>query len=179
MGGSDSGGFSDSDLNSMQRRVSCIVHLSGRRCKGCAAFLRQDNAGKECTPCIEKRVAALVQKDTRTLSPDVIAKYWALCVNGSKRGCWGWRGSKTAAGLPVIRVGYGLFYARRVSFQIHHGEIARPQYVAVECGQKVCTNPVHLALGDRTLGKHLSRELQTLARLLRRLGYRLVKHGKN
>ena len=151
-----SAGISDSDLNDLQRRVSCLVHVSGRRCEGCGSFLRQDNGGKVCAPCSEKEFWAAWKENTRyTLSavyskaeitPEVIERFWELCRNGSAKKCWGWRGSTSGAGLPIFRRRFWTYQARRVSFAIHGGGITEGEFVVSQCRNKVCCNPRHLGL---------------------------------
>jgi len=179
-----SAGLSDSDLNDLQRRVSCTVHVSGRRCDGCGSFLRQENGGKMCAPCGQARhwatwTATSGPRYDRPLTPEVIKSFWAACRNGSPRKCWGWRGAKNRSGYPVFGLHGVMYQARRVSFGIHKGELPQGQFVISQCGERVCCNPEHLmhALSSKKNGGE--RELRVLARMLRRLGYRLVKHGKN
>ena len=158
-----SAGLSDSDLNTLQRHVSCIVCVSGRRCKGCGSFLRQENGGKVCAPCGEKGHWALVNAmkrlphyaKARTLEPEVAEKFWELCRNGFVRKCWGWRGGTNLSGLPIFYVDTKLFQARRVSFALRHGEISYGKYILARCGRRLCTNPRHLyaSRGNRQYAK--------------------------
>jgi len=158
------GGLSDSDLNIMQRRVSFVFELSGRRCAGCGTFLRQDNGGTMCAPCREKEFWAAWHRSHRAgeyfvqpITPQTIAKFWALCRNGAARNCWGWRGPKNRSGLPVFSSGGTIYQARRVSFAIHWRELPQGQFVISQCRKKICCNPKHLgvALSSRKInGKH-------------------------
>jgi len=179
-----SAGLSDSDLNTLQRHVSCIVCVSGRRCKGCGSFLRQENGGTVCAPCGEKKhwatwTATSGPRYDRPLTPEAIQRFWGLCRNGSARKCWGWRGVTNRTGYPVFGLHGVMYQARRVSFAIHRGALPQGQFVISQCGKRLCTNPEHLMHAISSKKNGGERELQVLARMLRRLGYRLVKHGKN
>ncbi len=156
----DNAGLSDSDLNILQRAVSCIVELSGRHCKGCGCRLRRDNGGTVCAVCREKEFWAAWRINHRAgdyyvhpITPKTIAKFWALCRNGSARKCWGWRGSKNRSGLPVFSSGGTMYQARRVSFGIHYRELPQGQFVISQCRKKICCNPKHLgvALSSRKI----------------------------
>ncbi len=157
------GGISDSDLNILQRRVSCLVHVSGRRCEGCRSFLRQDNGGKVCAPCREKEFWAAWRINhragdyyTHPITPQTIARFWALCRNGAARKCWGWRGPKNRSGLPVFSSQGTIYQARRVSFAIHSRELPQGVFIVSQCRETICCNPKHLAVAmySRRNGKH-------------------------
>ncbi len=148
----DNAGLSDSDLNDLQRRVSFVCALSGRRCHECRCLLRFDNRGKTCAPCGEKKHWALVSAGKtlplytvdRVLEPEVVERFWDLCRNGSAKKCWGWRGGKNPSGFPIFYIHAILFQAKRVSFALQHGEIAYGKYILSRCGRRLCTNPQHL-----------------------------------
>ncbi len=160
----DGGGFSDSDLHDMQRRVSFVCALSGRRCRGCGCFLRHENGGTVCAPCREKEFWAAWRINhragdyyTHPITPQTIARFWALCRNGTPRKCWGWRGPTNHSGLPVFSSEGTIYQARRVSFAIHSRELAQGQFVISQCRKKICCNPKHLgvALSSRKInGKY-------------------------
>ena len=164
MDGYDSGGFSDSDLNIMQRTVSCIVYVSGRRCRGWGCYLRRDNDGTACAVCREKTFWAVWRRNHRAgayfvqpITPQTIAKFWALCRNGAARKCWGWRGPKNNSGLPVFALRGTIYQARRVSFAIHWGELQQGVFVISQCRKKVCCNPKHLGVAVSSKGNGKNR----------------------
>ncbi len=163
MDGNDSGGFSDSDVTGMMRTVSCIVYASGRRCEGCGCFLRQENGGKVCAPCREKEFWTAWRINhqagdyyTHSITPQTIARFWALCRTGTPRKCWGWRGPTNHSGLPVFSSERTIYQARRVSFAIHSRELPQGVFIVSQCRKKICCNPKHLAVAaySRRNGKH-------------------------
>ena len=68
------------------------------------------------------------------------------------RGCWGWSGP-TINGYARVALGtrgtYTHVLAHRLSYVVHHGEIAEDLHVLHSCDNPICTNPVHLRLGTQ------------------------------
>ena len=84
-----------------------------------------------------------------------------------QEGCWDWRGCKINGGYGSIRIGYPKFYAHRISWMIHYGEIPNGLCVLHKCDNPPCTNPDHLFLGtikDNNLDAISKNRHQTLGK---------------
>jgi hypothetical protein len=64
-------------------------------------------------------------------------------------GCWGWKGSLTKQGYPVMscRKEIGSDRGHRASWIIHKGVIPPGMYICHSCDNPICTNPDHLWVG--------------------------------
>ena len=66
-------------------------------------------------------------------------------------GCWEWAAGCSAAGYGVLGAcGRRMFYAHRLSWEIHYGPIPRGMHVLHRCDNPPCTNPTHLFIGTHT-----------------------------
>lgn len=70
-------------------------------------------------------------------------------------GCWKWHGATSKEGYGVLQIGGKQRFARRVFWEWFVGEIPKDQVVALrrhapECIGRVCCNPDHLLVRDRT-----------------------------
>lgn len=77
--------------------------------------------------------------------PIELAHFWAKVEIPSPARCWLWRGGRKGRDA-----GYGKFRdtsAHRYAYQMHKGEIPHGMMVRHMCGNKLCVNPAHLALG--------------------------------
>lgn len=72
----------------------------------------------------------------------IVARFWICVERGADAQCWNWCGP-TGNGHPKI----GKMYARRVSYELHHGGVTKGALVRPICGNRLCVNPAHLVLG--------------------------------
>lgn len=65
-------------------------------------------------------------------------------------GCWLWIGEYQNSGYGILRsvgTSKGRRSAHRLSWELHHGEVAAGLWVLHKCDVKICVNPAHLYLG--------------------------------
>ena len=104
-------------------------------------------------------------------------RYIGYCVHGDPCVwcCWEWKGQRTTCG-------YGKAYflgkwksAHRISVELFHGSLPLPidsLCVTHRCDNKLCVNPLHLALG--TLGDN-NRDAQRKGLIPSRKGQKLPR----
>lgn len=79
--------------------------------------------------------------------------------------CWGWSGCIEKSGYAVFnKSGEGKQYAHRIAYRLHIGEIPDGKEVMHLCHNPACSNPAHLALGDRKENVRTSFEVGRLQR---------------
>lgn len=123
-------------------------------------------------------------RDAQTITEKTVEKFWRFCQNGTHRECWTWTGNLTPQGAPIFSHACRVISARRVSWQIHKGEITDNRKLFTRC-RADCVNPAHLFFADNKLqGKRKSAmqdadNIKTLTRTLRGLGYTVVKIAKD
>jgi len=164
------------DIERLQREVSTRPNGPGRRCQTCRCWLRHTNPKKVCTPCDEKpRVPPKVERQDRTLTEKAVQLFWGR-VEKNGGGCWGWSGPIQKGGAVFFVNGLGMLYARRVSYEIHHGT-PPPGYLRSQCQTLGCVNPQHLQLKktQQPRKEKLPEYLPALRRKLAKLGYRLER----
>lgn len=68
-------------------------------------------------------------------------------VDRTSDGCWLWSGKVSDRGYGRLYVCGERLYAHRVSYELHHGPIAKGLFVCHRCDTPRCVNPAHLFLG--------------------------------
>jgi hypothetical protein len=80
--------------------------------------------------------------------------FWRRVINTGVDTCWKWTGSKNDKGYGQIRNNKKIFYAHRISYEIHNGSINDGQVVIHSCDNPECTNPRHLKVGSQADNLH-------------------------
>jgi hypothetical protein len=62
-------------------------------------------------------------------------------------GCWDWSAATTKAGYGLFNAKRKTYYAHRVSYEMHCGEVPEGLHVLHECDNPRCSNPEHLFVG--------------------------------
>jgi hypothetical protein len=72
---------------------------------------------------------------------------------GSSDECWPWAGALNNKGAGQAHFRGRTRAARRVAWELAHGEPCGDQAVVVTCGNHLCCNPAHMALSLRASGR--------------------------
>ena len=95
----------------------------------------------------------LITMPSKTTAFLLVSRFWNK-VNKTEK-CWIWTGANgLSIGQKRNRGNYGLirmqnkvYYAHRLSWEIHHGEIPPKMQVLHHCDNPQCVRPSHLWLG--------------------------------
>lgn len=86
------------------------------------------------------------------------ARFWAkVSIAGDPAACWPYRGNKWDSGHGVYGAGkqhFGTRSAHRIAFMLANGLLAGELLVRHLCGNPLCCNPGHLALGTQLENMH-------------------------